>query len=124
MYQRITTFAIIALTLAALFITGRTVPSTAAACPGDFDGNRSVNTADFLAFVVVFGTSSADANYNAQMDFDSNGRVEIADFLAFVEVFGTECGGDGSGTNTTGLFTQTLFHDAMVRTLFDRFLNS
>ena len=73
MYQRITTFAIIAiaLTLSALFITGRTVPSTAAACPGDFDGNKRVNIADFLAFVVVFGTSSADANYNAQMDFDS-----------------------------------------------------
>ena len=115
MYQRITTFAIIALTLAALFITGRTVPSTATACPGDFDGNRNVNIADFLAFVEVFGTSSADANYNAQMDFDSNGSVEIADFLAFVEVFGTECGGDGSGTNTTGLFIQTLFHGGITR---------
>ena len=55
------------------------VPST---CPGDFDGNRRVEIADFLAFVDVFGSSSADANYNAQMDLDSNGRVEIADFLA------------------------------------------
>ena len=88
------------------------MPSTAA-CPGDFDGNRRVNIADFLVFVVVFGTSSADANYNAQMDFDSSGRVDIADFLAFVEVFGTEC--DGSGTNTTGLFTQTLFHGGVTR---------
>ena len=116
MYQRITTFAMIAiaLTLVALFITGRTVPLTAAACPGDFDGNRRVNIADFLAFVVVFGTSSTDANYNAQMDFDSSGRVDIADFLAFVEVFGTECDGS-SDTNTTGLFTQTLFHDGITR---------
>ena len=118
MCQRITTFAIIAiaLTLAALFITGRTVPSTVSACPGDFDGSRSVNIADFLAFVEVFGTSSVDANYNAQMDFDSDGSVDIADFLAFVEVFGTECGGGGSSdTNTMGLFTQTLFHDGVTR---------
>ncbi len=91
------------------------VISFTAACPGDFDGNRSVNIADFLAFVEVFGTSSADANYNAQMDFDSNGSVDIADFLAFVEVFGTECGGDSSDTNTTGLFTQTLSHDGITR---------
>ena len=117
MYQRITTFAIvaIALMLTALFITGRTVPSTAAACPGDFDGNRRVNIADFLAFVEVFGTSSADENYNAQMDLDSSGSVDIADFLAFVEVFGTECGDDGSGANATGLFTQTLFHGGITR---------
>ena len=117
MCQRITTFAMIAiaLTLVALFITGRTVPSTAAACPGDFDGNRRVNIADFLAFVVVFGTSSMDANYNAQMDFDSSGNVDITDFLAFVEVFGTECGGGRGDTNATGLFTQTLFHDGITR---------
>ena len=117
MYQRITTFAIvaIALMLTALFITGRTVPLTAAACPGDFDGNRRVNIADFLAFVEVFGTSSADENYNAQMDLDSSGRVDIADFLAFVEVFGTECGDDGSGANATGLFTKTLFHNDITR---------
>ena len=118
MYQRITTFAIIAitLTLVLLFITGGTVPSSTSACPGDFDGNRRVNIADFLAFVVVFGTSSADANYNAQMDLDSSGSVDIADFLAFVEVFGTECGGGGSSdTNTTGLFTQTLFHGGVTR---------
>ena len=116
MCQRITTFAIIAiaLMLVALFITGRTVPSTAAACPGDFDGNKRVNIADFLAFVEVFGTSSAEANYNVQMDFDSDGRVDIADFLAFVEVFGTECG-DGGDTNATGLFTQTLFHGGVTR---------
>ena len=95
MYQRIATFAIIAiaLTLAALFITSGPVSATAVACPGDFDGNRRVDIDDFLAFVAVYGTSSTDENYNAQMDLDSNGRVEIADFLAFVAVFGTACGG-------------------------------
>ena len=115
MYQRMTTFAITALTLGALFITGGTVSATTAACPGDFDGNRRVNIDDFLAFVAVFGSRSADENYNAQMDFDSNGRIEIADFLAFVAVFDTVCGGDGSGTNTTGLFSRTLSHDGVTR---------
>ena len=115
MYQRIATFAIIAiaLTLAALFIAGGPVSATVAACPGDFDGNRRVDIDDFLVFVEVYGASSADENYNAQMDFDSNGRVEIADFLAFVAVFGTACG--GGDTHTTGLFEQTLVHDGITR---------
>ena len=67
-----------------------TAPS---ACLGDFDGNGRVNIADFRTFVNVFGSSSSNANYNAQMDFDSNGSVNLADFLAFVNVFGTECEG-------------------------------
>lgn len=102
MCKRITSFAII--TIALLIGFSSTIAS---ACPGDFDGNGSVNIADFLAFVNVFGTSSADANYNAQMDLDSNGSVEIADFLAFVNVFGTTCesqpppgGGSGGGGET------------------------
>ncbi len=63
------------------------------ACPGDFDDNGRVDIADFLSFVNVFGSSSSDATYNAQMDLDSSGSVDIADFLSFVNVFGTECGG-------------------------------
>ena len=52
MYQRIATFAIvaIALTLAALFIAGGPVSATVAACPGDFDGNRRVDIDDFFGF--------------------------------------------------------------------------
>ena len=81
-------FIIKRLTLCFVFALS-TIP--ASACPGDFDGSGSVNIADFLAFVDVFGTSSGDANYDAQMDFDSSGSVNIADFLAFVDVFGTDC---------------------------------
>ena len=62
------------------------------ACPGDFDGNGRVDIADFLSFENVYGSSSSDANYNAQMDLDSSGSVDIADFLAFVDVYGTTCG--------------------------------
>ncbi len=84
--------------------------TAASACPGDFDGNGSVNIADFLAFVNVYGTSSTDANYNAQMDLDSSGSIDTADFLAFVKVYGTECtpapngGGDSSNAITRMAF--------------------
>ncbi len=85
-----------------------TAPS-ASTCPGDFDGNEKVDIADFLSFVDVYGSSSSDANYNAQMDLDSNGSVDIADFLAFVDVYGTPCGsqpppnsGSGGGTGGDG----------------------
>ena len=83
--------------------------TAASACPGDFDGNGRVDIADFLAFVNVFGSSSSDANYNAQMDLDSNGSVNIADFLAFVNVFGTECGGGsgGGGSSSPDLIVES-----------------
>ncbi len=64
---------------------------TAAACPGDFDGNGMVNLSDFLAFAGAFGTRSGDANYNARTDMDGSGAVDLSDFLAFAGVFGTTC---------------------------------
>ena len=85
--------------------------NAASACPGDFDGNGRVDIADFLSFVDVYGSSSSDSNYNAQMDLDSNGSVNIADFLAFVNVYGSECdsssGGGGSSEATTRIAFQT-----------------
>lgn len=52
---------------------------------GDFDGNKSVNFSDFLAFRSAFG------NPNAGPVFDSNndGAVNFTDFLAFRSRFGT-----------------------------------
>ena len=60
-------------------------------CTGDFDNNGSVDLTDFLSFVVVFGTVSSDADYDARMDFDGNGSVNLTDFLIFVGAFGNEC---------------------------------
>ncbi len=92
-----------------------TAPS-ASTCPGDFDGNEKVDIADFLSFVDVYGSSSSDATYNAQMDLDSNGSVDIADFLAFVDVYGTTCGsqpppnsGSGGGGGSSGAITRMAF---------------
>ena len=82
---------------------------SASTCPGDFDGNGRVDIADFLSFVDVYGSSSSDATYNAQMDLDSSGSVDIADFLSFVDVYGTTCesqpppgGGSGGGSGGGG----------------------
>lgn len=60
-------------------------------CPGDFDGNGSVDLADFLAFAEVFGTRSGDSNFNVRMDLDGSGAVDLSDFLAFAGEFGTTC---------------------------------
>ena len=92
-----------------------TAPS-ASTCLGDFDGNKKVDIADFLSFVDVYGSSSSDATYNAQMDLDSNGSVDIADFLSFVDVYGTPCGsqpppnsGSGGGGGSSGAITRMAF---------------
>ena len=54
------------------------------ACP-DFDGNGTVDIADFLLFINHFGT--AEERY----DLNADGQVNVADFLVFVEHFGKEC---------------------------------
>ena len=67
------------------------VPDGNRACPGDFDNNGIVEFADFLFFVVAFGASSGDANYDALMDMDGNGAIDFGDLLLFAGVFGTTC---------------------------------
>ena len=49
----------------------------------DFNGDGTVNFADFFDFVDAFGTT--DAKY----DLDDNGIVNFADFFEFVDAFGT-----------------------------------
>ena len=56
--------------------------------PGDFDWDFDVDFADFLAFVSVFGKTSADADYETRMDMDGSGAIDFADFVTFVGVFG------------------------------------
>ena len=67
------------------------ITAQASGCPGDFDNNRQVDFADFLAFAVVFGGQQGDAGYNAAMDLDTNGAIDLADFLAFAKLFGKPC---------------------------------
>ena len=67
------------------------ITAPASGCPGDFDNNRRVDFADFLAFAVVFGGQQGEAGYNAAMDLDTNGSINLADFLAFARLFGKPC---------------------------------
>ena len=56
--------------------------------PADFDGNGTVDIADFLAFVDQFGLSRGDARYDTRYDLDGDGVIGIGDFLIFVNAFG------------------------------------
>ena len=54
------------------------------AIPADFDGNGSVDFADFLLFAGAFQNPDADPKF----DLDGSGVVDFPDFLIFVEGFG------------------------------------
>ncbi len=55
----------------------------------DFNGDGTVNIADFLQFVEQFGLSQGDARYDARYDLDGDNTIGIGDFLIFVNAFGT-----------------------------------
>ena len=68
------------------------------AADADFDGSGTVDIADFLLFVDVFGASSGDGKYDVRYDLDGNSMIGIPDFLTFVDNFGKtvpSSGGDG-----------------------------
>ncbi len=54
----------------------------------DFNGDSTVDVADFLEFVAVNGSSHSDADYDAKYDLDSNNEIGFSDFLAFVNSYG------------------------------------
>ena len=58
------------------------------ALPADFDGNGTVDFADFVAFAGKFGLSRGDEGYDARFDLDGDGGIVFGDFLAFVKEFG------------------------------------
>ncbi len=56
---------------------------------GDFDGDLDVDILDLLAFSEVYGLTSSDPGFNAQMDMDNNGVIDVLDLLLFADVYGT-----------------------------------
>lgn len=56
--------------------------------PFDFDGDLTIGFGDFLLFAVAFGSTTADASFEARFDTDGDGAVGFPDFLAFAAVFG------------------------------------
>ena len=59
-----------------------------AALTADFNGDGTINIADFLQFVAQFGLSQGDKGYDARYDLDGDNTVGIGDFLIFVNAFG------------------------------------
>ncbi len=55
-------------------------------CPGDFNSDGIINSADLLLFLSEFG-----CNENCLYDMDGDGLSNVADLLAFLEVYATEC---------------------------------
>lgn len=56
---------------------------------GDNDGDRDVDSLDFLALRATSGLSSGNPGFNAAFDSDNDGDVDSADFLEFRTRFGT-----------------------------------
>ncbi|MBK7403782.1 MAG: hypothetical protein IPJ41_03895 [Phycisphaerales bacterium] len=54
-------------------------------CPGDFDGNGTVNTIDVLAFLNAWSALDASA------DFNGDGAVNTLDMLAFLNAWSAGC---------------------------------
>ena len=62
----------------------------------DFNGDGTVDLADFLLFVEQFGFSEDDEGYDARFDLDGDGVIGISDFLIFANAFGKEASSLGS----------------------------
>ena len=71
----------------ATYTTGLAISAMVAAerCAADFDGNGTVNTLDFLAFMNAWTAKKAEA------DFDGNGTINTQDFLVFLNAFTAGC---------------------------------
>ena len=56
---------------------------------GDFNNDGQVNFTDFINFAQNFGTTSSNANFNAQFDLNQDGAIGFPDFLIFAQNFGS-----------------------------------
>ena len=56
---------------------------------GDYDGNKTVNTADYGRFRQTFGLATGAANFNPLFDYDGNGTINTSDYGRFRTRFGT-----------------------------------
>lgn len=54
--------------------------------PGDYDGNCTVDTLDYAAWIVAFGSTS-----NLDSDGNGHGIVDAADYTVWRDNFGNQC---------------------------------
>jgi hypothetical protein len=65
--------------------TGSTVLVTLA---GDFNGDRKVDSTDFVIFLAAYGFSTGQPAYNSACDLNHDGIVNYADFVIFLANYG------------------------------------
>ena len=85
------------------------------------DGDMTVGTDDFLAFVAAYGSSEGDDAYNPQADVDDDGDVDIDDYLAFIASYGKTATGPATkplvllpGINENAEFALSLGSERVV----------
>ncbi len=62
--------------------------STPQAPNPDFDGDGTVDLADFFRFAEQFGSSQGDKGYEARYDLDGDDTIGLGDFFIFANDFG------------------------------------
>ncbi len=60
-------------------------------CPGDINGDKTVNMADNYLFKNAYGSASGGANWIPRADFNQNGRVDMPDNYIFKNNYGKSC---------------------------------
>lgn len=65
----------------------------ATVCPGDVNGNGTVDQADLAALLAAYNLSDGDAGFDPNADFDQSGTVDQADLAALLSNYNTVCGG-------------------------------
>jgi len=55
--------------------------------PYDLNGDGEVNGDDLTIFLVHYGSSVGDDNYNADCDFDDSGRIDVSDAMMLISNF-------------------------------------
>jgi len=55
--------------------------------PGDLDGDRDVDAADYAAFLAAFGHATGDPAYNPAADLDGDGRVTLMDYQLWLQAY-------------------------------------
>ena len=85
MRKPISVSALIAL---ALLVLPLALSRVLAAPSADFNGDGTVDFADFALFAGAFGTSRDDTGYDAKYDLDGNGEIGFTDLLHFAKDFG------------------------------------